>query len=188
MTRAQAPAHGRQGLRQAAVRGDGPCRRAGRAEFNERRDKGPRHRACDEEEYQRLQEIIADNLKHGGAVCEYRYKEGKSCGRITSGRMQPIPTELRGLLFRNTCDTDMANAHPRILEWIRRTNGIKCPHLSAFIADLDGVYAHYPSRAEAEVALLKMINKHTASEGTPPPLKALEDELADIRLQIIGLP
>jgi hypothetical protein len=50
------------------------------------------------------------------------------------------------------------------------------------------VYAHYPSRAEAKVALLKMVNKHSISEGTPAPLKALEDELADIRLQIIGLP
>jgi hypothetical protein len=158
------------------------------AEFNERRDKGPRHRACNEEEYQRLQEIIADNLKHGGAVCEYRYKERKTCGRITSGRMQSILTELRGLLFRNTTNIDMSNAHPRILEWICQTNGIACPQLSAFIADRDGVYAHYPSRAEAKVALLKMVNKHSLSEGTPAPLKALEDELADIRLQIIGLP
>jgi hypothetical protein len=132
--------------------------------------------------------MIADNLKHGGAVCEYRYKEGKSCGRITSGRMQSIPTELRGLLFRNMTDVDMSNAHPRILEWICRTNNIACPQLSAFIADRDGVYAHYPSRAEAKVALLKMLNKHHVNEGTPAPLKALEDELADIRLQIIGLP
>jgi hypothetical protein len=156
--------------------------------FNERRYKGPRHRVCEEEDYQRLQEIIDDNLKFHGCVNEYRYKEGKTCGRITSGRMQSIPTELRGLLFRHTTDVDMSNAHPRILEWMCHMNDIACPLLSAFIADREGVYKHYPSRAEAKVALLKMVNNHSPSKDTPAALQPLEDELWGIRMSIIGLP
>jgi hypothetical protein len=82
----------------------------------------------------------------------------------------------------------MSNAHPRILEWMCCVNDIACPLLSAFIADREGVYKHYPSRAEAKVALLKMVNKHSPSKDTPAALQPLEDELWGIRMSIIGLP
>jgi hypothetical protein len=86
--------------------------------------------------------------------------KGKGSGRLfASGCMQNMPGYLRGFLAgEDTTDVDMANAHPVLLSWICKQNGIDCETLDTYIANREEVLAQFPNRSAAKTLFLKATN------------------------------
>jgi len=71
------------------------------------------------------------------------YKQNGGRGRFCamgSLSLQAIPREIRHTISRDYyIDLDMVNAHPVILQWLCRSNGFACPHLSEYISGREGL-------------------------------------------------
>jgi hypothetical protein len=86
-------------------------------------------------------------------VYSFSFKNSdKHQGRLFSGNsIQGIPKHLRGLICKkNTTDVDMENAHPKILSYLCKMNGINCPNLDYYIINRDKLLAGFDNRDEAK--------------------------------------
>ena len=62
-------------------------------------------------------------------------------GRLfCGGSVQGLPKDIRGAIMKHTTDIDMKNAHPVILKYLCKINGINCPNLSYFCKNRESVF------------------------------------------------
>jgi hypothetical protein len=98
----------------------------------------------------------------------YHYSASKEYGRLYAPGIQNLCKPVRGLVAHHTTDIDMENAHPRILHWLCKRNGIEAPELEYFINNREKVYATINAdRNVAKDELLTIMNSHDGDETTP---------------------
>tara|TARA_Y100000389_G_C17447108_1_gene512321 strand:- start:31 stop:2232 length:2202 start_codon:yes stop_codon:yes gene_type:complete len=114
----------------------------------------------------------------------------KHQGRLFSGHsIQGIPKHIRGLICRqNTTDIDMENAHPKILSYLCKINGIMCPNLDYYINNRDSLLAGFENRDEAKKLFLASINNDTLNRKEKHQFfKAFDKETKMIQKRILAL-
>jgi hypothetical protein len=81
--------------------------------------------------FNRVKRICSEVLISNGSVSrEYKYSDSmEHLGRLCSNGMQGVKKAFRGFLMKDTTDIDIDNAHPVILSYICKLNGLKCDNL-----------------------------------------------------------
>ena len=140
------------------------------------------------------------NSVNGQRVVHYSYSGHKKSGRVyahMSQSLQNITRQIRHTIARDYYDDiDMANAHPRILQHICKTNRIESPYLDEYVTDRNAIIkrlmAEYGvSKSAIKVAILSIMNGGvkaymdmlTQSKLTEwdPWMKAFRDEMQRIQ-------
>jgi len=118
----------------------------------------------------------------------YKYSESAINGRLYDvSSIQNLPSSIRGFLFGGaTTDIDMKNAHTHILEWICRTRDIRCPNLTEYVSNRDGIISKMKmvGIADPKYEILKMLNTEKPARinnDCENILKNLRDEIKTIR-------
>eukprot|EP00967_Tisochrysis_lutea_P084027 scaffold117241_cov32-Tisochrysis_lutea.AAC.1 len=106
-------------------------------------------------------------------------------GRLFANRgVQGVKSDIRGLLLgRKTTDLDMSNAHPRIIVWLCKKEGIECPFMEYFVDNRQAVYEVMGEGSKK--LILEAINSHNRC-----PKGISEDffeELQNIREKVCDL-
>ena len=92
--------------------------------------------------FKEIKSYIKAHIKCKGEMKKvYKYSESSKNGRLFGvSSIQNLDAIIRGFLFGGeTTDIDMKNAHPHILEWICRTRDIRCPNLTEYVNNRDGI-------------------------------------------------
>jgi hypothetical protein len=124
-------------------------------------------------------------------VYSFSFKNSdKHQGRLFSGNsIQGIPKHLRGLICKkNTTDVDMENAHPKILSYLCKMNGINCPNLDYYIINRDKLLAGFDNRDEAKRLFLASINNDTLNRKEKHEFfRAFDKETKMIQKRLLSL-
>ena len=117
-------------------------------------------------------------------------ERGKGSGRLFApGCIQNMPGYLRGFLVQGeTTDVDMANAHPVLLSWICKKEGIECPMLDEYIANREEVLSQFPNRSAAKTLFLKATNSDKRDRKEKNEFfRQYDREMKDVQKQLTGL-
>lgn len=132
----------------------------------------------------------------------YQFGVGKTFGRMASNSLQNIVREIRGFVCTAgesnsiilTTDVDMTNAHPTILLWVCKNNGIACDVLEDFVANRgkhmeELMKGAAISKDEAKGMFLEAVNSHCECVGrtTTDFFKAFETQCKAIQRTLMGL-
>jgi hypothetical protein len=140
--------------------------------------------------FKQIKSYIKDHIKCKGEMKKvYKYSESAKNGRLYGvNSIQNLPSSIRGFLFGGaTTDIDMKNAHPHILEWICRTRDIRCPNLTEYVNNRDGIISKLKmvGIADPKFEILKMLNTEKPTRinnDCENILKNLRDEIKTIRV------
>ena len=142
--------------------------------------------------FEMMKSYCQANVKTKGEVKKiYSYTEvtpNEVGGRLYCGHsIQGLPKDIRGLLLRdNTTDIDMKNAHPVILKYICKLNGIPCPNLSWYVEHRDEVLLNYGD--DGKTAFLKAVNDDKLNKKiTDPFFKDFDKECKAIQKAVTAL-
>jgi hypothetical protein len=113
--------------------------------------------------FNRVKRICSEVLISNGSVSrEYKYSDSmEHFGRLCSNGMQGVKKDFRGFLMKDTTDIDMDNAHPVILSYICKLNGLKCDNLDYYIKNREEVLESFTNKTRnvAKAYLLSCINR-----------------------------
>ena len=140
--------------------------------------------------FKQIKTYIKDHIKCKGEMKKvYKYSESSKNGRLYGvSSIQNLDSIIRGFLFGGeTTDIDMKNAHPHILEWICRTREIRCPNLTEYVNNRDGIISKLKmvGIADPKFEILKMLNTEKPTRinnDCENILKNLRDEIKTIRV------
>ncbi len=112
-------------------------------------------------------------------------------GRLFCGNsIQGIPKNFRGFLMeQHTTDIDMKNAHPTILEWLCKKNGILCPNLAYYNSNRDDILNVFDDRDTAKEIFLKSVNDDKLNKKEKNGFfKDFDKEMKYIQKELLDLP
>ena len=140
--------------------------------------------------FKQIKSYVKDHIKCKGEMKKvYKYSENAKNGRLFGvNSIQNLSSSIRGFLFGGeTTDIDMKNAHPHILEWICRTRDIRCPNLTEYVNNRDGIISKLKmvGIADPKFEILKMLNTEKPTRinnDCENILKNLRDEIKTIRV------
>lgn len=125
------------------------------------------------------------NFKH-----IYKYTLNTNSGRLYCGSsIQGLPKAIRGLLFKNTTDYDMVNAHPTILLYLCKKHNLDkniYSNLDYYVNNREIVLEN-GDRNEIKKTILKSIydkNRNRSAEGF---LKHIDNDLKKIQKKIVNI-
>ena len=95
------------------------------------------------------------------SITSINYQGGRLFGPTS---IQFVPREVRGLLMKDIKDTDMKNAHPRILLYLAKRYGFHNPNLEHYVNNSDDILKKFPDKNTGKVTYLKELNKNTISK------------------------
>lgn len=141
-----------------------------------------------------LKSFCETNIKTKGVTKRiYKYSEDtvqSFGGRLySSGGVQGLPKKFRGFLMKHTTDIDMKNAHPTILKYLCKQNNIRCPMLSEYVSDRDGVLENMEmDREEAKELYLKALNDNKLNPKCKNKIfRAFDAEMKTIQTEFFGM-
>ena len=120
----------------------------------------------------------------------YKYTLNTNSGRLYSGTsIQGLPKPIRGLLFKNTTDYDMVNAHPTILLYLCKKHNLDkniYSNLDYYVNNREIVLEN-GDRNEIKKTILKSIydkNRNRSAEGF---LKHIDNDLKKIQKKMVNI-
>lgn len=146
--------------------------------------------------FKQIKDYIAGHIKCKGVMKKiYKYSETSHNGRLYGvNSIQNLDGIIRGFLFgTTTTDFDMKNAHPHILEYICRVRDIRCPCLTEYIHNREGILnkLKHVGVEDPKCEILKMMNTektYRVNNDCNNILKNLRDEFKYIRQSLKNQP
>lgn len=145
-------------------------------------------------QYDIMKSFCQTNLKTRGETKRiYSYTESTPLevgGRLYCGSsIQGMSKHIRGFLLRNTAtDLDMKNAHPVILNYLCKINGIRCPELEYYVNHRDEILDASSNREVTKEMYLKAVNDDRINKkSSDKNFKKFDAECKEIQKKITEL-
>lgn len=145
-------------------------------------------------QYDIMKAFCQTNLKTRGETKRiYSYTEATPLevgGRLYCGNsIQGMSKHIRGFLLKNTAtDIDMKNAHPVILNYLCKINGIRCPELEYYVNHRDEILEESGNREETKELYLKAVNDDKLNKkATDKNFKKFDAECKEIQKKLTSL-